>query len=108
MSHQELLQPPGNRVVELDIEGMTCASCVNRVEKKLGKLEGVAASVNLPLESAYVTVPDGITDDQLVDTVNAAGYKARVRPQHTPTLDAGTQASPDNTVSSSGDAGDLR
>src|SRR5689334_17888411 len=68
-----------NRVIELDIEGMTCASCVNRVEKKLGKLDGVAATVNLPLESAYVTVPDGITDEQLVDTVNAAGYKARVR-----------------------------
>ncbi|KIC70034.1 heavy metal translocating P-type ATPase [Pseudarthrobacter phenanthrenivorans] len=79
MSHQELLHPPGTRVVELDIEGMTCASCVNRVEKKLGKLDGVAATVNLPLESAYVTVPDGITDEQLVDTVNAAGYKARVR-----------------------------
>lgn len=79
MSHQELLHPPGNRVVELDIEGMTCASCVNRVEKKLGRIEGVAASVNLPLESAYVTVPDGITDDQLVDTVNAAGYRATVR-----------------------------
>lgn len=79
MSHQELLHPPGTRVVELDIQGMTCASCVNRVEKKLGKLDGVAATVNLPLESAYVTVPDGITDEQLVDTVNAAGYKARVR-----------------------------
>lgn len=79
MSHQELLHQPGTRVVELDIEGMTCASCVNRVEKKLGKLDGVAATVNLPLESAYVTVPDGITDEQLVDTVNAAGYKARVR-----------------------------
>ena len=50
MSHQELLQPPGTRVVELDIEGMTCASCVNRVEKKLGKLDGVEATVNLPLE----------------------------------------------------------
>ena len=79
MTHQELLQPPGTRVVELDIEGMTCASCVNRVEKKLGKLDGVAATVNLPLESAYVTAPDGITDEQLVDTVNAAGYKASVR-----------------------------
>ncbi|NUT70558.1 cation-translocating P-type ATPase [Pseudarthrobacter sp. C4D7] len=81
MSHQELLHPPGTRVVELDIEGMTCASCVNRVEKKLGKLDGVAATVNLPLESAYVTVPDGVTDEQLVDTVNAAGYKATVRQQ---------------------------
>lgn len=81
MSHQELLHPPGTRVVELDIEGMTCASCVNRVEKKLGKLDGVAATVNLPLESAYVTVPAGITDEQLVETVNAAGYQAKVRQQ---------------------------
>ncbi|WP_018762882.1 heavy metal translocating P-type ATPase [Arthrobacter sp. 135MFCol5.1] len=79
MSHQELLHPPGTRVVELDIQGMTCASCVNRVEKKLGKLDGVAAAVNLPLEQAYVTAPDGITDEQLVDTVNAAGYTASVR-----------------------------
>ncbi|TDT76522.1 Cu+-exporting ATPase [Arthrobacter sp. AG258] len=79
MSHQELLHPPGTRVVELDIQGMTCASCVNRVEKKLGKLDGVAATVNLPLEQAYVTAPDGITDEQLVDTVNAAGYTASVR-----------------------------
>ncbi|VXA98104.1 copper (Cu(I)) transporter ATPase [Arthrobacter sp. 9AX] len=78
-------------MVELDIEGMTCASCVNRVEKKLGKLEGVRALVNLPLESAHVTVPEGITNAQLVDTVNAAGYKATVRqpaptpePAHTP------------------------
>ncbi|MCY1676674.1 heavy metal translocating P-type ATPase [Pseudarthrobacter sp. SL88] len=79
MGHQELLQPPGTRVVELDIEGMTCASCVNRVEKKLGKLEGVAASVNLPLESAHVTAPEGISDEQLVATVSAAGYTATVR-----------------------------
>ena len=76
--------PGGSRAVDLDIEGMTCASCVNRVEKKLAKLDGVEASVNLPLESAHVTVPAGITDQQLVDTVNAAGYKARVRasPSH--------------------------
>lgn len=84
MTHQELLHPPGTRVVELDIEGMTCASCVNRVEKKLGKLDGVAATVNLPLESAYVTAPAGITDEQLVDTVNAAGYKASVRTPQPP------------------------
>lgn len=90
MSHQDLLHPPGIRVVELDIEGMTCASCVNRVEKKLGKLDGVAATVNLPLESAYVTVPEGITDEQLTSTVEAAGYKARVRRQHT----AGPEAAP--------------
>ncbi|WP_163165078.1 heavy metal translocating P-type ATPase [Arthrobacter sp. Alg241-R88] len=78
MSNQELLHQPETRVVELDIEGMTCASCVNRVEKKLGKLDGVQALVNLPLESAHVTVPAGITDEQLVETVNGAGYKAKV------------------------------
>lgn len=79
MSNQELLHQPATRVVELDIEGMTCASCVNRVEKKLGKLDGVQASVNLPLESAHVTVPAGITDEQITATVEAAGYKATVR-----------------------------
>ncbi|MDQ0827999.1 Cu+-exporting ATPase [Arthrobacter sp. B2I5] len=83
MSHQELLHQPGTRIVELDIEGMTCASCVNRVEKKLGKLDGVSATVNLPLESAYVTVPEGITDEQLTSTVEAAGYKAHIRQQRT-------------------------
>jgi Cu+-exporting ATPase len=79
VSSDEMLHGQDSRVVELDIEGMTCASCVNRVEKKLGKLEGVEATVNLPLEFAHVTVPAGITDQQLVDTVNASGYKARVR-----------------------------
>jgi Cu+-exporting ATPase len=79
MSNQELLRQPATRVVELDIEGMTCASCVNRVEKKLGKLDGVQATVNLPLESAHVTVPAGITDEQITATVEAAGYRATVR-----------------------------
>ncbi|WAH99563.1 heavy metal translocating P-type ATPase [Arthrobacter sp. MMS18-M83] len=58
---------------------MTCASCVARVERKLGKLDGVEASVNLPLESAQVTVPANVTDQQIVDTVNATGYKAWIR-----------------------------
>lgn len=79
MTSQEIFNQPETRVVELDIEGMTCASCVQRVERKLGKLEGVEATVNLPLESAHVTVPSTVTDQQLVDTVNATGYKATVR-----------------------------
>jgi Cu+-exporting ATPase len=66
-------------VIELDIKGMTCASCVNRVERKLGKLDGVEASVNLPLESAHVTAPSGVTDEQITATVAAAGYTATVR-----------------------------
>ena len=73
--------PAGNprRVVELDVEGMTCASCVNRVERKLAKLEGVEATVNLPLETAHVTAPATITDQQITDQVASAGYKARVK-----------------------------
>ncbi|UWX98313.1 heavy metal translocating P-type ATPase [Arthrobacter zhaoxinii] len=71
-----------SRAVELDIQGMTCASCVARVERKLGKIEGVEASVNLPLESARVTVPASVTDQQIVDAVNAAGYSARLKTRH--------------------------
>jgi Cu+-exporting ATPase len=78
MSTEDLLQQPQPRVINLKIEGMTCASCVGRVERKLGKLDGVEATVNLPLESAQVTVPDGVTDEEIVRTVDSAGYKARV------------------------------
>ncbi|MBW4094232.1 MAG: copper-translocating P-type ATPase [Acidobacteria bacterium] len=70
---------PTLRVLDLNVSGMTCASCVARVEKKLGKLEGVSASVNLPLESARVMVPEGITDQEIVETVNATGYKASIK-----------------------------
>ncbi|BAS15284.1 copper-exporting P-type ATPase A [Arthrobacter sp. Hiyo8] len=48
MSNHDILHQTGTRIIELDIEGMTCASCVARVERKLGKLDGVEASVNLP------------------------------------------------------------
>ncbi len=66
------------RVVELDIQGMTCASCVRRVERKLGAIEGVQATVNLPLESARVLAPAGVDDQQLIERVAAAGYTARL------------------------------
>ncbi|MGO1920146.1 MAG: heavy metal translocating P-type ATPase, partial [Microbacterium sp.] len=75
----EITAPDDQRVVELDIQGMTCASCVGRVERKLGKIEGVEALVNLPLESARVTVPHGISDEQLISTVESAGYQANVK-----------------------------
>lgn len=70
----------GTRRVDLDVTGMTCASCVGRVERKLGKIEGVEASVNLPLERATVTVPAGVSDQDLLDAVAKAGYTAAVRP----------------------------
>ncbi|GAA4758050.1 heavy metal translocating P-type ATPase [Citricoccus nitrophenolicus] len=74
-----MTETPAIRRVDLDITGMTCASCVGRVERKLGKLEGVSASVNLPLESAAVEVPPSVTDEQIVAAVDRAGYTATIR-----------------------------
>ncbi|MBV1777504.1 heavy metal translocating P-type ATPase [Paeniglutamicibacter sp. ABSL32-1] len=71
--------PANQRIIELDIQGMTCASCVGRVERKLGKLDGVEALVNLPLESARVTVPDSVSDEQIIATVESAGYQASLK-----------------------------
>ena len=65
------------RAVDLAVEGMTCASCVARVEKKLSRLDGVSASVNLATESARVTAPAEVSDDDLVAAVARAGYTAR-------------------------------
>ncbi len=78
-----------SQTVDLAIEGMTCASCVARVEKKLNRLPGVEATVNLPLESAHVTMTDGVAPDTeaLVAAVRSAGYDATVvgaRPQTQP------------------------
>jgi Cu+-exporting ATPase len=67
-----------DRTVDLAIEGMTCASCVARVEKKLNKLPGVEATVNLPLESARVTVDGPVETDDLIAAVRSAGYDATV------------------------------
>ncbi|EOM76887.1 Cu(2+)-exporting ATPase [Rhodococcus rhodnii] len=63
-------------VVELDIQGMTCASCANRIERKLNKLDGVTASVNYATEKAHVDVDGDVTVDRLLDTVRGAGYSA--------------------------------
>src|SRR4051794_24815630 len=63
--------------VRLDLEGMTCAACATRIEKKLNKLEGVAATVNFATEQATVVGGPGISVGMLVDAVQAAGYGAR-------------------------------
>ena len=66
---------------ELQIEGMTCASCAARIEKRLNKLEGVAATVNFATEQAHVEHPVGVSVEELVGAVEAAGYSAApVRP----------------------------
>jgi Cu+-exporting ATPase len=62
--------------IELTIGGMTCASCANRIERKLNKLDGVTASVNFATEKAKVKVAGNIDPDTLVAQVEAAGYTA--------------------------------
>ncbi|WP_085528985.1 heavy metal translocating P-type ATPase [Kocuria massiliensis] len=78
-SSTEPFDRTGTRVLDLSIEGMTCASCVGRVERKLGKLDGVEASVNLPLESARVTVPEDLPDEEVLEAVRKAGYIPSLR-----------------------------
>ncbi|WBL19652.1 heavy metal translocating P-type ATPase [Citricoccus sp. NR2] len=64
--------------VELKIGGMTCASCANRIEKKLNKLDGVEASVNYATEKARVTAPEGYDPELLIAEVEKTGYTAEL------------------------------
>ena len=70
--------------VELQIGGMTCASCANRIERKLNTLDGVAATVNYATEKATVTVPEGYDPAQLIAEVEKTGYTAALPAPRTP------------------------
>lgn len=63
---------------DLTVGGMTCAACVQRVEKKLGRLDGVTAVVNLATGRARVSHPPEISPEELVTTVEKAGYTATI------------------------------
>ena len=85
--------PAPSEDVELDLTGMTCASCANRIERKLNKLDGVTALVNYATERAKVTYPVALKLEDLVATVEAAGYGATVRQPAATTADAaGTES----------------
>ncbi|WP_072313194.1 heavy metal translocating P-type ATPase [Agrococcus sp. Marseille-P2731] len=72
--------------IDLDIGGMTCASCANRIERKLGKLPGVTATVNYATEVAHVSLPEGMTVADAIRTVEQTGYTAAVpEPEAEPT-----------------------
>ena len=81
------------RSVQLSIGGMTCASCAARVQKKLNKLDGVTATVNFATETARVSFPATVSPDDLVLTVEQAGYTAELPPPAEPEV-AGLEEAP--------------
>src|SRR5690554_4192976 len=102
--------PAVSNAIELDIDGMTCASCANRIERKLNKLEGVTATVNYATEKAKVSYPEGFDPGLLVAEVEKAGYRARLpvpprpRPAETEphTATGPTEAGPHTAPGSAG------
>ncbi len=80
--------------LDLDIGGMTCASCAMRIEKRLNRLEGVQASVNYATAKASITHPADLGADELVAAVQKAGYSAAVpQPRSAESADAPRGAS---------------
>ncbi|OYN96179.1 heavy metal translocating P-type ATPase [Enemella evansiae] len=77
--------------VELEIDGMTCASCATRIEKKLNKVDGVSATVNYATEKAKINNVGDHGIDELIKVVEGAGYRASV-PSTTPAGVAGSDA----------------
>ena len=69
--------------IELQIGGMTCASCANRIERKLNKVDGVTATVNYATEKAKVTYSPAVVADDLIAVVREAGYSASLPPTST-------------------------
>lgn len=86
----------------MSVGGMTCASCVRRVERKLGKLDGVKAEVNLATESARITLTAPHSDEELEAVVNAAGYSGTVTSRSDAASSDGAPAAGGNA---SGDTG---
>ncbi|HYD61888.1 MAG TPA: heavy metal translocating P-type ATPase [Noviherbaspirillum sp.] len=90
---QQAIEKAGYQVaqqeIDLDIEGMTCASCVGRVERALRKTDGVLeATVNLATESAHVRAATGLDPSVLIGAVEAAGYHARPHSEATAAQEA--------------------
>ncbi|MBG0820468.1 copper-translocating P-type ATPase [Planomonospora sp. ID91781] len=78
MSTTTTRPPAGGGEIELAIGGMTCASCANRIERKLNKLDGVSATVNYATEKAKVVYAGSVSPEDLVAEVEKAGYTAEL------------------------------
>src|SRR6478752_4789074 len=75
---------PSDGHVELQIGGMTCASCAVRIEKKLNKIDGVTATVNFATEKARVDYVGDVSPEQFVEAIEQAGYTAELPKLHAP------------------------
>ncbi|MCP2294777.1 Cu+-exporting ATPase [Nocardia amikacinitolerans] len=87
-------QSPATGQVELVIGGMTCASCANRIEKKLNKLDGVTATVNYATEKARVDFTGDVSPEDLIATVEQAGYTAALPAPPTEETEESAEADP--------------
>ena len=86
--------------IELEIGGMTCASCAMRIEKKLNKLDGVTATINYATEKAQVQAPEGVDTEALIAEVAKAGYTASLPrgKDGSPARDASDEDAPDTEL----------
>ncbi|WP_112140981.1 heavy metal translocating P-type ATPase [Glycomyces dulcitolivorans] len=89
--------PAAANRIELEIGGMTCASCAMRIEKKLNKLDGVTASVNYATEKALVEAPAGTDPAELIAVVEKTGYTAAVPKAPEPEADDEDRPDPELT-----------
>ena len=86
----------------MSVGGMTCASCVRRVERKLGKLDGVSAEVNLATESARITLTAPHSNEELEAVVDAAGYHGTVTSRSEAATADGAPVSGDSATGDTG------
>src|SRR5713226_6602153 len=83
-----VVEGAGRQLVDLELDGMTCASCAARIERKLNKLDGVDATVNFATERAAVAYdPERVDVDQLIQTVSHTGYGASLARSQANTLE---------------------
>lgn len=77
MSTDLATNPPATTTLDLELSGMTCAACANRIEKKLNRLDGVTATVNYATEKANVSFdPSVASPEALIAAVESIGYGA--------------------------------
>ncbi len=93
-----IVTSPTKTDVQLDIGGMTCATCAARIEKRLNKLEGVTASVNYSTEKArIISTNDSLTTEDLIAQIEGVGYTAKV-PQPKALVDTAATGSSSEVV----------